>query len=181
MRRRVATPSRIHKGAYAMATTAETRPDPVNTGIDASDRKEVAKALQHGLADTYTLYLKTLGVHWNIVGPAFYSVHKLTEAQYEDLHAAADVIAERVRALGHIAPASFGDYTKLSVIDSTETPKTADAMLKSLIADNEAIAKRMREFVDVADEADDVFTADLLTARIGKHEENAWMLRALVS
>lgn len=162
-------------------TKANTQKDSVNTGIEAKDRKEVAKALQHGLADTYSLYLKTLGVHWNIVGPAFYSVHKLTEAQYEDLHAAADVIAERVRALGHIAPASFGDYTKLSIVDSSETPSQADAMLKGLITDNEAIAKRMRDFVEVAEEADDVFTADLLTARIGKHEENAWMLRALIS
>lgn len=166
-----------------MATTAKatTKKDTVNTGIGANDRKEVAKALQHGLADTYSLYLKTLGVHWNIVGPAFYSVHKLTEVQYEDLHAAADVIAERVRALGHIAPASFGDYTKLSIVDSSETPHQADAMIKGLISDNEAIAKRMREFVEVAEDADDVFTADLLTARIGKHEENAWMLRALIS
>lgn len=166
-----------------MATSAKTpaKGSQVNTGIEAKDRKEVAKALQHGLADTYSLYLKTLGVHWNIVGPAFYSVHKLTEAQYEDMHAAADVVAERIRALGHIAPASFGDYTKLSIIDSSETPKDADAMLQGLIADNEAIAKRMRDFVEIAEEADDVFTADLLTARIGKHEENAWMLRALAS
>ncbi len=166
-----------------MATKAKTptATDGVNTGIEPKDRKAVATALQHGLADTYSLYLKTLGVHWNIVGPSFYSVHKLTEAQYEDLHAAADVVAERIRALGHIAPASFGDYTKLSIIDSSKTPHEADAMLKGLIIDNEAIAKRMREFVDIADEADDVFTADLLTARIGKHEENAWMLRALAS
>lgn len=164
-----------------MATAAKTKTESVNTGIEAKDRKEVATALQHALADTYSLYLKTLGVHWNIVGPSFYSVHKLTEAQYEDMHAAADVIAERVRALGHLAPASFGDYTKLSVVDSSETPQQADAMLKGLIADNEAIAKRMRDFVETAEEADDVFTADLLTARIGKHEENAWMLRALAS
>lgn len=164
-----------------MASTAKAaiKADAVNTGIGAKDRKEVAKALQHGLADTYSLYLKTLGVHWNIVGPSFYSVHKLTEAQYEDLHAAADVIAERIRALGHIAPASFGDYTRLSVVDSSETPKAADAMLLGLIADNESIAKRMRDFVEIAEDADDVFTADLLTSRIGKHEENAWMLRAL--
>ena len=165
----------------ATAAKAVTKSDKVDTGIEPKDRKEVAKALQHGLADTYSLYLKTLGVHWNIVGPSFYSVHKLTEEQYEDLHTAADEIAERIRALGEIAPASFGDYAKLSVVDSSETPRQADAMIKGLITDNEAIARRMREFVAVAEDADDVFTADLLTARIGQHEENAWMLRALIS
>jgi starvation-inducible DNA-binding protein len=54
-------------------------------------------------------------------------------------------------------------------------------MIAALVADNEAVAKRMRKFVAVADAADDVFTADMLTARIGQHEQNAWMLRSILS
>lgn len=54
-------------------------------------------------------------------------------------------------------------------------------MISALIKDNEAVAKRMRKAVSVAEDADDVFTADMLTARIGKHEENVWMLRAIAS
>jgi starvation-inducible DNA-binding protein len=158
---------------------AVTGTSKVDTGITTAKRKQVAETLGQALADSFTLYLKTLGVHWNVVGPGFYSVHKLTEEQYTDLDAAIDAIAERIRALGHQAPASFGDFAKLSAISSDAIPKTAAEMLDALIADNEAAAKRMREFVAAADEADDVFTADLLTARIGKHEENAWMLRSM--
>lgn len=162
------------------ALQSVTSVDKVDTGIDKEQRKALAATLQNALADSYVLYLKTQGVHWNIVGPTFYSVHKLTEAQYEDMRAAVDELAERIRALGHIAPASFGDFARLSVIESTDTPKDAETMVETLVADNEAVAKRLREFVARAEEADDVFTADMLTARIGQHEENAWMLRSIL-
>lgn len=163
--------------------TLKSKPkiETIKSGIAKRDTTVIAKALSEALADSFTLYLKTLGVHWNVVGAAFYSLHKLTEAQYEDLDAATDLIAERIRALGHMAPASFADFAKFSVLDSSETLSSADDMIHCLIADNEAVSKRMREFVAIASEADDVFTADMLTARIGKHEQNAWMLRAIVS
>lgn len=156
----------------------ETQPD---TGLDRADTKAIAEALSDALADSFSLYLKTLGVHWNIVGPSFYGMHKLTEAQYEDLALAVDALAERIRALGHIAPAAFGDYAERSVVESKTTLSSAEGMLKALIADNEAVARRLREAVAVADEAQDVFTADMLTARVGKHEQNVWMLKAVAS
>ena len=163
------------------ALTAVTGTDKLDTGITARDTAGIAEALGKALADSYTLYIKTLGVHWNVTGPVFYSLHKLTEEQYEDLHAAADEIAERVRALGHVTPASYEEFAKLAAIESTKVPAEAAEMLDELIADNERLAKRFREFVGIAEEADDVFTADMLTARIGVHEENVWMLKAMRS
>ncbi len=153
----------------------------MDTGIKKTDRSEVAKALSQALSDSFTLYVKTLGVHWNVVGANFYSVHKLTEAQYEDLDAAIDVMAERIRALGHLSPASFSEFSSNAQIKSEAPGNTAEEMIQSLITDNEAAAKRMRDFVSIADEADDVFTADMLTERIGQHEENAWMLRSMIA
>ncbi|NJR20543.1 MAG: DNA starvation/stationary phase protection protein [Hyphomonadaceae bacterium] len=162
------------KASIGPAPTIDT-PD---TGIAKRDTKTLADALSNALADSFTLYLKTLGVHWNIVGPNFYGIHKLTQDQYEDLDAAIDVIAERIRALGHLAPAAFGDFENRSVIESKTTLSDARSMVQTLVADNEALAKRFREAVKVAEEGDDVVTADLLTERIGRHEHNAWMLRA---
>jgi starvation-inducible DNA-binding protein len=167
---------------YMANSSLSTKPkvEKIHTGLEQRDTIEVAKKLSEALADSFLLYLKTLGVHWNIVGPTFYSMHKLTEAQYEDLQAAIDELAERIRSLGYPAPASFGDYAKLSKLDSSATLETAEIMLKSLVDDNEVIARRLRGAVAVAAEADDVVTADLLTQRIGKHEQNAWMLRAVI-
>lgn len=161
------------------ALKSVTTENEMDTGIEKRDAAGISKALSKALADTYTLYIKTLGVHWNVTGPAFYSLHKLTEAQYEDMHSAADELAERVRALGCIAPASYDEFSELSKIESSKIPTKADEMVEALVADNQTAASRFREFVAIAEKSDDVFTADMLTARIGQHEENVWMLKAM--
>lgn len=153
----------------------------LETGIKRKDTKTLAKHLSQALADTYTLRLQTQGVHWNVVGPAFYSVHKLTEEQYEELADAVDEIAERIRALGHISPSSFSEFVDLSVINSEEQTASAAKMLEDLVKSNELVASRLRKAVNAAEEVNDVYTADLLTARIGVHEEAAWMLRSLAA
>ncbi|MCW2362286.1 MULTISPECIES: Dps family protein [Sphingobium] len=163
------------------ALNAKPKDAAFNTGIDRQNVDAIAEKLADALADSFSLYLKTLGVHWNIVGPSFFGLHKLTEAQYEDLALAIDALAERIRALGHIAPAAFGDYAERSVVESSKTVQSSAEMIDALIKDNEAVARRLREAVAVAEEGDDVFSADMLTARIGKHEENVWMLRAVAA
>lgn len=151
------------------------------TGMKCKDRKELAGRLSVALADTYTLYLKTQGFHWNVAGPMFYSLHKLTQEQYEDMYAAIDVIAERIRAIGHPAPASFGQFSALTEIAEERGVPTAEDMMKQLVEGNEICTRSLRIAVKEADDADDVKTADLLTNRIGQHEHNVWMLRALLA
>ena len=51
-------------------------------------------------------------------------------------------------------------------------------MLAELVTDNELVAQRMSAFAKIAEEAGDLFSHDMLVARIGVHEQNAWMLRA---
>ena len=153
----------------------------IDISIGTEQRAAVAEALKQALADSYAMYVKTLGVHWNVTGAGFYGIHKLTDAQYNELHEAADTIAERIRALGHVAPASFSEFRDLSIVDVDTPHKSTAAMLKELVADNEKVAKRMLEASDVAEDNDDKFTEDMLIARIGRHEENAWMLRATIA
>ncbi|PHR20432.1 MAG: DNA starvation/stationary phase protection protein [Sphingopyxis sp.] len=150
----------------------------MKTDIKKADRADMAEKLGKTLASTYMLYHKTQSVHWNVTGPLFVSVHKLTEAQYEDLAASVDEIAERIRALGAETPVGLSTYVNDSVIDDQVSWGDAKAMLNQLAGDNLAVANQMREFVKTAEDADDVFTADLLTSRIGALEEAAWMLSA---
>lgn len=150
----------------------------VDTSVEPRDRKAVAQALIKAVADSYSLYAKTLGVHWNVQGPNFFGLHKLTDAQYKELHEAADALAERIRALGQLAPSGFDTFRRLSVVQNDEPHGDTDTMIAELVADNEAVAKRMSEFAELADEHGDAFTHDMLVARIGVHEENAWMLRS---
>jgi starvation-inducible DNA-binding protein len=110
---------------------SKTHVSEVNTGIEVKDRKKLAASLSRALAETYVLYLKTQGFHWNVVGPLFYGMHKLTEAQYEDLAEAVDALAERIRALGHPAPATFAEFLKLSKIKEMSGAPSAEDSISS--------------------------------------------------
>jgi starvation-inducible DNA-binding protein len=153
----------------------------VNTGIAAEDREAIAEGLARLLADTYTLYLKTHGFHWNVTGPMFSSLHLMFEQQYMELRDAVDAIAERILALGFQAPASYEQFAKLSSIeDDVEMPEAIE-MVRRLVAGHEATIHTGRDVVAIAEKAGDVATADLATSRIEIHEKTAWMLRATAS
>ena len=152
----------------------------MNTGINPRDRATIAAGLSRLLADTYVLYLKTHNFHWNVEGPMFSTLHTLFMQQYTEAWNAIDLIAERIRSLGHYAPGTYREYLKLARITETEGVPKAGRMLKLLIEAQEAVVKTAREILPKADQANDGPTLDLLTQRMQVHEKNAWMLRSLL-
>ena len=152
----------------------------MDTGISAKDRSAIAGGLSRLLADTYILYLKTHGFHWNVEGPMFQTLHLMFEAQYNELWLALDQIAERIRALGHDAPATYGQFAKLSSIKETSGVPEAKEMVRLLVEGHEAVARTARKIFPAVEKAADEPTADLLTQRLQIHEKTAWMLRSLL-
>ena len=152
----------------------------IDTGIAKTDREDIAETLMHVLADTYSLYLKTQGCHWNIVGSEFPQLHEMFELQYRELADAVDVIAERIRALASTAPASFAEFARLSSIpDEDDTPEARE-MLRRLLDGHEMLTRVTRMAVPRAAQADDYVTVDVLTERMRAHEQAAWMLRSTI-
>jgi starvation-inducible DNA-binding protein len=152
----------------------------IDIGMETSDRKAIADGLCKLLADTYTLYLKTHYFHWNVTGPMFQTLHLMFETQYTELALAVDLIAERIRALGHTAPGSYSAYAQLSSIpETTEVPKATE-MIKLLVEAQEAVCRTARSIYPLVAKASDEPTADLLTQRLQLHEKTAWMLRSLL-
>lgn len=146
---------------------------------DDADRKRLARALREVVGDTYMLLAKTQGYHWNVSGPLFVPIHELTETQYRDLFEAADDLAERARALGEAAPTSYAQFAETSLIEEDDgEAKTAGEMVEALAADNEACARRFHEVSNLAEDLGDKVTEDMAIARMARHEQNAWMLRA---
>ncbi len=143
----------------------------------ASNDQTVEK-LSTLLASSYALYLKTQNYHWNVTGPMFTTLHTLFETQYTELAQAVDEIAERIRALGARAPASYSEYAGLSRIDEDSTSPPAASMIEALAADQATIAAAASAVIHAASQADDYVTADLGTRRIDVHQKNAWMLRS---
>ncbi len=151
--------------------------DNIDTGV--SDTDAMAQGIEFMLADTYRLIFKTHAVHWNVEGPMFYAVHNLTEEQYGNMFEAADEIAERIRALGQLAPASLSSIVANSVVQDDDAATSAGAMCEDLAADHERVARRLHTLIKIAGEHGDPVTEDMSTERAAFHEKAAWMLRAI--
>lgn len=153
----------------------------IDTGVSEADRKRIAEGLARLLADTSTLYFKTHGYHWNVVGPSFAALHKLFEEQYTELHASTDEIAERVRALGFWAPGSYRQLAALSSVPEADEVPDAPDMVHDLALGHEQIGRSIRELLTVAESLNDYPTIDLLSGRLAFHEKAAWMLRSTLA
>lgn len=152
----------------------------INIGIGADERAKIVQGLSALLADSYTLYLMTHNFHWNVTGPQFNSLHLMFMAQYTEQWNALDLIAERIRALGHPAPGTYNEFVKLASIKEVEGVPKADEMIRHLVDAQEATARTARGLFPVVNAANDQPTADLLTQRLEVHEKTAWMLRSLL-
>ena len=153
----------------------------VHIGVDGKARAKVATELSGFLASTYTLYMKTLFYHWNVTGPHFPGLHKLFEAQYQELHLAGDEIAERVRALGHMTPGTYREFSELSQVkEDDKLPRDSKVMIENLMKSHEACSLEARSVLKVAEECGDEVTMDMMVSRMSFHDKTAWMLRASI-
>jgi len=152
----------------------------INDGINQEHRQDIANKLANLLADSYSLYLKTHNFHWNVTGPMFSTLHLMFETHYTELALAVDLIAERIRALGYIAPGTYSEFAKLTKVCETSANIEATAMIKDLIIAHETVIKTARELIPSADQANDEVTLDLVTQRLQIHEKTVWMLRSLI-
>lgn len=150
-------------------------------GVSEDHRKTIAVGLSQVLADSYMLMLKIHNYHWNVTGPKFFMIHKMTEEQYGELFKAIDDIAERVRTLGFLTPATFGEFAKLTTIKDGDMELSEDAMIDDLAESHLTLAMTAKAVALKADDFHDLVSADMLTKRIEKHEKYAWLLRSLLS
>lgn len=152
-----------------------------DAGPRLEKRRAVAKVLGDALADAYRLNFNVQGLHWNVEGPMFYSLHKLTETQYEQLAGSVDTIAERIRMLGLPAPQSLKELDERSIVDDLPVDVDLKSRVERVVSDYERTGLRLQQIIGLAEESGDIRTADLLTEQLGHYDEYAWMLRATIA
>ncbi|NTV39082.1 MAG: DNA starvation/stationary phase protection protein [Demequinaceae bacterium] len=153
----------------------------IDIGLTEEHRTEIVAGLSRVLADSYTLYLKSHNYHWNVVGPMFHSLHTMFEVQYTELALAVDEIAERIRALGAPAPATYREFAALSAVTEDTDAPNASEMLARLVTAHETTAHTIRTTLAVTEAAPDQVSTDLLTRRLDVHQKTAWMLRSMLA
>lgn len=150
----------------------------IDIGLSETDRDAAITALKTVLGETYALYSKTHGYHWNVTGPNFQALHDMFMTQYTDLWEALDTIAERIRALGAFAPGSASEILDAASIRPDNGVPDAATMVSNLARGQETLAKAIRNAIASAEQAGDDVTVDLLIQRATIADKSAWMLRA---
>lgn len=150
-----------------------------NIGI-SQENAAVVQALSKILADEFVLSTKTLNAHWNLEGPDFYSMHRMFEVHHRELFEIIDKIAERIRMLGHYAPATLKQILQLThLTEKTRERNDSKGFLKELLNDHESIAIHIQMTINhLEDQYKDASTNDLLTSLVTYHEKLVWILRS---
>lgn len=160
---------------------AVSTPNTLSTGLADDYREEMADRLSDLLAGNYRMMIKNHVYHWNVVGPIFVSFHELTEKHYTHLFKAADELAERIRAIGHLAPVNSDKLKMFSNDDVIVNNAKTSEMLADLIDNHEMTVRKMREAAEMAGDAGDFVTEDMLTDFMAFYEQALWMLKAIAT
>jgi starvation-inducible DNA-binding protein len=149
-------------------------------GINDANRQAVATELAKILADETVLYTKTKNAHWNIEGADFYDKHKFFETQFGQLDEMIDSVAERIRTIGHYAPATLKAYLSLThLTEQTREKNDSQGFIKELLEDHQSIIIILREHIKTfSNDFHDLGTSDFATGLMETHEKMAWFLRS---
>jgi starvation-inducible DNA-binding protein len=136
--------------------------------------RDIAASLNVLLADALSLLLKTKGCRWHVSGPHFQAHRRLFRALEEQIDAAVDDIAERIRRIGAAALTSIGLVSRLQrLVDFDAASLNSFEMLAKLLDDNLQFAGYLREAHCLCEGYGDVATASHLEKWIDDAEGRA--------
>jgi len=139
---------------------------------------QVVSVLNEQLANWNLLIVKLHNFHWNVTGADFFVLHEKFENLYDEAAGHIDEIAERILALQAKPAGTLKEYLELATLaeaTGTETPRT---MVESVVADFTAIVVHAKAGIEIAGEAGDDTSVDLLTQIIVALEKHIWLFSA---
>jgi len=141
---------------------------------------ELVQALNNLLADYQIYYQNLRGLHWNIQGKMFFSLHEKFENYYNEAAEVVDEIAERILMLNGNPVHKFADYLKLASLKELETTVKAIDAVQAVLENSSYLLGASKDLMEKASGAEDDGTADLLTGLITSTEKRIWMLGAFL-
>ena len=149
--------------------------------LDKSATKKVSAELQNLLADFQLYYTNLRGFHWNVVGKQFFKLHDKFEELYDEASDQIDEIAERILMLGETLNHNFSDYLKVGEIKETGVVSDAKETVSLVLDYLKVLVAKERKIVEMAGDAGDEVTVDLMVGYLEGQEKTVWMLTAFLS
>ena len=138
----------------------------------------VVNAFHNLLADFQVYYTNLRGFHWEIKGRGFFVLHEKFESMYDDAAVKIDEIAERILMLGGTPENKFSGYLKVARIAEVSGISSSREAVDNILNTYKHFIAEERKLIELAEEANDVVTADLLTGYLKEQEKMIWMLVA---
>lgn len=140
---------------------------------------ELNTALKIVLANTYAMYFKAHGFHWNVEGKDFSQYHRFFSKLYEELFDAVDQIAEQIRALDEYAPYNMTELASITTIkESNIYGVDVSGMLADLNDANASVIEALNSAHKLADAENNRGLLNLIEERLDVHAKHGWMIRA---
>lgn len=136
----------------------------------------LAEALRRVLADTFVMYVHAHGAHWNITGPDFPQYHSFLGDLYGELWQALDQIAEHLRVINVVAPATLPAIYAPSKLPDKDPGTTWSAIRSQLARENTVVIAGLQEAFVAAEGNEGV--RNFLADRLDRHAKHGWMLNA---
>ncbi len=135
--------------------------------------------LNKNLSDVQVMYVKLHNYHWNIQGPQFFEIHRVTEEYYNFFALQYDDIAERILQLGGKPFNTMKQYLENSRINEEEKNNfTTEDVVNGLIKDFEYLANEFRHTSDLAGIEKDNTTVNMADDFVQWLEKAIWMLKS---
>lgn len=142
--------------------------------------KTLEEILNRQVANLNVLYVKIHNFHWYVKGENFYTLHVKFEELYNEVTVKMDEVAERLLTIKGSPAATMKEYLELSSIQEAAGGEDHRTMVQTLIEDFATVAEEMQEGLELAEEAHDQATSDMLIAMKQDLEKHMWMLRAFL-
>ena len=140
---------------------------------------ELNTSMKIVLANTFAMYFKAHGHHWNVEGKDFSQMHDFFSGIYEELFAAVDQIAEQIRALDDYVPYGLDTVSSIATIkDSSINGNNIPSMLQDLMDANASVIEALNAAHKLAEAEGNRGLVNHIEGRLDVHAKHAWMLLA---
>lgn len=147
-------------------------------GLSVENSEKIVHSLNQLLASFQVYYQNLRGIHWNIRGKRFFSLHVKFEELYNDAQLKIDELAERVLTLGGVPLHTLEDYVAHNTVRVGKDIHKDDLAVQLIIDSLTSLLILERDILRSSADADDEGTNSMMGDFIKEQEKTIWMMKA---
>ncbi|WP_066802298.1 Dps family protein [Moraxella oblonga] len=149
-------------------------------GLANAELTPVIKALNALLSSYHIFYINVRGYHWNIKGEHFFTLHPKFEELYTEIQLQIDAIAERILTLGGTPLHAYSEFSTNTKLAEDQNIYEGRACVEGVVRGLQALIEEQRALAELAEQAGDQGSVDLVSEYVQAQEKEVWMYNAFL-